>query len=102
MSVIFELSTTDYSHDTLNVKKAMSHLETLCGAQDGCMLGPPEQKAGWSFFKIKLSQDLYDGIAERFSDMIDRHRWSKPEEKFRKFLEQYLQTRGCTIRIKIT
>ena len=62
MSIILELSTTQYLDDKLNVKKALSHLETLCEAWNGYILEEPEHKAGWTFFKLKLKPALHDGI----------------------------------------
>ena len=100
MSAIFELCTTNYADDLLYVKKAMSHLETLCEARNGYDFGAPEQKAGWTFFKLKLSPELHGGIEKKFADMMEKYRWSRPEEKFRKFMEEYLKARGCTVKVK--
>ena len=102
MSIIFQLSTRNYSDDRFNVKKALSHMETLCQAWNGYMLGEPEEKAGWTFFKLKLKPPLHEGIQKEFSDMIGKYRWSKPEEKFRKFMEDYFLAKGCTVQVKIS
>ena len=101
MSIILELSTTNYLDDKLNVKKALSHLETLCEAWNGYALGDPEEKAGWTFFKLKLKPELHEGISNKFSDMIEKYRWSKPDEKFRRFMEEYFQAKGCNVKVKI-
>ena len=101
MSIILELSTTHYLDDKLNVKKALSHLETLCEAWNGYTLGDPEEKAGWTFFKLKLKPELHEGIVNKFSDMLEKYRWSKPDEKFRRFMEEYFQAKGCNVKVKI-
>ena len=101
MSTIFELSTTNYLNDKLNVKMALSHMETLCQAWNGFSLGEPEERAGWTFFKLKIHPELEDGITNKFSDMINKYRWSKPEEKFRKFMEDYFQSKNCTVKVKL-
>ena len=101
MSIIFELSTTNYLDDKLNVKKALSHLETLCQAWNGYSLAEPEEKAGWTFFKLKLKPELHEGIEKKFADMISKYRWSKPEEKFRKFMEEYFLAKGCNVKVKL-
>ena len=101
MSIIFQLSTRNYSNDRFNVKKALSHMETLCQSWNGYVLGEPEEKAGWTFFKLKLKPELHEGIQKEFSDMIGKYRWSKPEEKFRKFMEDYFLAKGCTVKVKI-
>ena len=66
MSIILELTTKNYLDDKLNVKKALSHLETLCQAWNGYALSDPEEKAGWTFFKLKLKSELHEGIVNKF------------------------------------
>jgi len=103
MSIIFQLSTNNYSNDRFNVKKALSHMETLCQAWNGYQLSEPEEIAGWTFFKLKLEAPLHEEIQKEFADMIGKYsRWSKPEEKFRKFMEDYFLARGCTVKVKMT
>ena len=101
MSIILELSSRNYLDDKLNVKKALSHLETLCEAWNGYTMGEPEEKAGWTFFKLKLKPELHEGIEKKFSDMIGKYRWSNSEEKFRKFMEEYFQAKNCNVKVKI-
>ena len=102
MSVILQLSTRNYSDDRFNLKKALSHMETLCQARNGYVLGEPEEKAGWTFFKLKLESPLHEGIQKEFSDMIGKYRWIKSEEKFSKFMENYFAARGCTVKVKLS
>ena len=37
----------------------------------------------------------------KFSDMLERYRWSKPDEQFRIFMEEYLLAKGCNVKVKI-
>lgn len=100
MSIILELGTTNYSDDRLDVKRALSHLETLCNVSNGYVLGEPEEKAGWTFFKLKIGPELHRKIEEKFSDMMQKYRWSSPDEKFSRFMGGYFDARGCNIRVK--
>jgi len=33
--------------------------------------------------------------------LVAIYRWSKPEEKFRKFMEEYFMAKGCTVKVKL-
>ena len=99
MSIILKIATTDYLTDRLNVKKALSQMETLCGAWNGYILGESEEKAGWTFFKLKLKPELHEGIESRFSDMIGRYRRGSQESKFMQFMEDYFKAKGCNVRV---
>ena len=98
---LFEAGTTSYTDDIIQVKKALSHLATGCGATDGYVLGGPVSRFGWTFFQIAMKPVLVDGIEERFADMLQRYREGKPEEKLVRFLSDFFESRGCTIRLKI-
>ncbi len=98
---VFELGTTKYMEDKLGAKMALSHLETLCGIHDGYVLGEPEERAGWTFFKLGLEPGLYTCISERFSDMMEKYGRGAPEEKFRIFIERYLHSKNCNVRVRI-
>ena len=50
---------------------------------------------------LKINPDLEDCIKNKFSDMIAKYRWSKSEEKFRKFMEDYFQAKNCTVKVKL-
>lgn len=100
MSVILELSSRNYLEDRLGVKRALSHMETLCGEPGGYELGEPKEMAGWTFFRLRIGPGLHACIESRFSDMLSRYRWSKPDEKFRRFLAEYLEARGCPVRVR--
>lgn len=51
---------------------------------------------------IALKQDFFEAIQRKFSDMIDRYRGRKPHERFTKFFSDYLESQGCSARIKLS
>lgn len=99
---MFEASTTDYGNDIVQVKKAMSHLETHCGAPNAYVLSEPVSRFGWTFFRIAMKPVLVDGIEGKFADMIGKYRDGKPEERLVKFLSDFFESRNCKIKLKIT
>lgn len=101
MSLIFEVGATDGPAARLRVKTAMSHVETLCGQPGGAAVGDIESRAGWSFFRLKIGAGLHEAMSERFASMIDRYRGGKPDERFAKFLGDYLEHRGCAVRLRM-
>lgn len=101
MCAIFELSTTSYADDAILVKKALSQLETLCQAWNGYKLGEPKAKFGWTFFELVIQPPLQKGIEEKFSEMIKKYRFSSKSEKFRKFLKDYFEAKGCNVNVKL-
>ncbi|MDH3276514.1 MAG: hypothetical protein OEL77_04230 [Nitrosopumilus sp.] len=101
MSTTLEVSTKNYRDDSLAVKMALSHIETLVGSVNGYSLSEPHSKFGWTFFKIAMKPDLQDGIEKKFADMIEKYRWSNPSEKFTKFMTDYFKSKGCDIKIKL-
>ncbi|QUC64898.1 hypothetical protein NsoK4_01030 [Nitrosopumilus sp. K4] len=102
MDVVLEISTKNYTDDLLNLKKAMSHMESLLGCYNGYVLSEPTTNFGWTFFKIAFKPDLQHGIETKFADMIGKYGWGKPEEKFGKFMSDYLNTKGCNVKVKST
>lgn len=98
---VFELGTTKYDDDIIQIKKALSHLETLCSVPNSYLLGKPVSKFGWTFFQLALKPVLIDGIANKFADMILRYHVNKPEEKLLKFLSDYFESRDCSVRLKL-
>lgn len=101
MSLIFEVGATDGPAARLRVKTAMSHVETLCGRPGGASTGEIESRAGWSFFRLRIGAGLHEAMVERFASMIGRYRGGKPDEKFAKFLGDYLEHRGCAVRLRM-
>ena len=61
----------------------------------------PISKFGWTFFKLAIKSDLRMGIEEKFSDMIQRYRIKKSEEKFTKFMLDYFKSRGSEVKITL-
>lgn len=101
MGAILEISTKNYENDVVLVKKALSQLETLVQGYNGYLLSESTSNFGWTFFKIALKPNLQKGIEEEFSDMINRYRWGKQPEKFAKFMEDYFQAKGCSVKVKL-
>lgn len=98
--MIFEVSTRDYAADSLLIKKAMSHMETLTGHYNGYAISAPSSKFGWTFFKMSLGPELEDAIRTRFADMIGRYSWGSQNEKFTKFMNDYFRSKGCNLQLK--
>ena len=101
MAITLEVSTKNYSDDAFSIKKALSHMETLTGAYNGYMFSQPTENFGWTFFKIAFDEALHQGIEQKFADMISRYRFSKPEEKFSKFMTDYFASKNCEVKIKV-
>ena len=101
MDIVLEISTKNYLDDLLLIKKALSHMESLVGCYNGYLLSEPTSNFGWTFFKLAFKPNLQNGIEEKFADMISRYRWSKPHEKFVKFMTDYFHAKGCDVRLKI-
>lgn len=99
--VVLQVGTKDYGTDRTLVKKALSQMETRVSAYNGYALSEPSSRFGWTFFKIAFRQDLQQGIEGHFSDMIQKYRWSKPDEKFAKFMQDYFKARGCNVEVKL-
>jgi len=99
---IFEISTTKYEEDIKLIQVAMTKMAAICNVASGFKFGDPVSRFGWTFFKIFLDQELYIGIEDEFSDMIKKCKGGKPDEKFTNFLNQYLESMGCNVKIKMT
>ncbi len=97
---VFELGTITYADDIIQIKKALSHLETRCGVPNSYVLSRPVSKFGWTFFQIAMQPTLVDGIEKKFADMILQYRENKPEERLVKFLSDFFESRDCKIRLK--
>ena len=96
-----EIGTTDHLGATLAMKRALSHLETLCGIRGGYEMGEPGERAGWSFFTLKIGPGLRECIESKFADMIGRYRGGKPDDKLAKFMTEYFESKGAEIKLKI-
>ncbi len=97
--MIIEIGTKNYVDDRLKIKMAMSHLESLLSAYNGYALTDPVEKFGWTFFKMNIKLNLQSGIEEKFSDMLNKYRWSDPSQKFVNFMTDYFNSKGCNVKI---
>lgn len=97
----FQVSTHDYDTDVVLVKKAMSQMESLLGEYGGYVLGEPSSRMGWTFFTLSLGLTMQDKMESKFSDMIQRYTWEKPEVKLAMFINDYLKSRGCNTKVKL-
>ena len=101
MTIILEISTKNYLDDLLEIKKALSHMETLLSAYNGFSVSEPVDNFGWTFFKISFKSELQHGIEKKFADMIQRYRFSSQKEKFAKFITDYFNSKNCNVKIKV-
>ena len=97
----FEISTTKYEENIKLLQVLMTKMAAVCDVADGFKFGEPTQRFGWTFFQMLVDQELYVGIEDKFSDMIKKCKGNKPDEKFTNFLNQYLESKGCNVKIKI-
>ena len=96
-----EISTKNYLDDLILIKKSLSHMESLLGCYNGYALSEPSTNFGWTFFKIAFKTNFQDAIEKKFADMIGKYRWANQSEKFGKFMNDFFNAKGCTIRVKI-
>lgn len=99
--LLFEACTTSYDDDIVLIKRALSHLETRCGGPGTCVLGRPVSRFGWTFFQIAIKAALADGIEKEFADMLQRYRDGRPEERIARFLADYVESKGCKMRLRV-
>ena len=97
----FEISTTKYEENIKLLLVVMIKMAAVCNVADGFKFGEPTPRFGWTFFQMLIDQELYIGINDEFSDMIKKCKGSKPDEKFTNFLNQYLESKGCNVKIKM-
>ena len=97
----FEISTTKYEENIKLLQVVMTKMAAVCNIAAGFKFGEPTQRFGWTFFQMLIDQELYVGIEDEFSDMIKKCKGDKPDEKFTNFLNQYLESNGCNVKIKI-
>jgi hypothetical protein len=58
MTIILEIATINYDNDILQIKKALSYLQTTCEISEGYLLSRPVSKFGWTFFQLLLKSDF--------------------------------------------
>ena len=98
---LLEAGTTDPDNDMLQIKKALSHLETRCGAPGAYAVGRPVSRFGWTFFQIAVRPSLVDGIEREFAGMIRRYGNGNPGDLFLRFMSDFFESRGCGVRLKL-
>ena len=97
----FEISTTTYDEDISVIQVALTKIAAICDFEAEFKIAEPVSRFGWTFFQMLVDQELYVGIEDKFSDMIKKSKGSKPDEKFTNFLNQYLESKGCNVKIKM-
>lgn len=101
MKIVFEVSTTQYDEDKISMIKALSHLQTLCEIHDAYRLGKPVSRFGWTFFPLWIKPNLITQIEKNFSEMINKSKGRKNDEKFTNFMMDFFNSRGCKIKLKL-
>ena len=98
MQPLFQLSTRSYDEEISLIKKAMAELEKTCKVENGYQIGEPFTKAGWTFFTIQLSSELFSVIEK--SGMMQGASGYRIPEQFKNFLGHFLESRGSQVRIE--
>ncbi len=98
MQPVFQLSTRNYDEEIILVKKAMSELENTCKVKNGYEIAEPFTTAGWTFFNVKLSSEIFSIIEK--SGMMEGALGFRIAEQLKNFLGHYLESKGSQVRIK--
>jgi hypothetical protein len=98
MRAVFQLSTRNYDVEIGLVRTAMAELEQKCGVKNGCTIGEPFAKAGWTFFNVELSVEM-TAVIEK-SGMMEGALGYRIAEQLKNFLGHFLELRGSNVRIK--
>ena len=98
MQPLFQLSTRKYDEEINLVKKAMAELENICKVKNGYQIGEPFTKAGWTFFTIQLSSEIFSVIEK--SGMMQGAIGYKIPEQLKNFLGHFLESWGSQVRIE--
>lgn len=80
------------------MKQAMDSLEKKCKVSGGYELGERFEKAGWSFFNLQLSEEMF-GIIEK-SGMMEGALGYRIGEQMTNFVGHYLESFGSQVRVK--
>ncbi len=76
----------------------MEALEQTCKVKNGYELFDPFTKAGWSFFNLQLSQEMFSIIEK--SGMMEGALGFRIGEQIKNFLGHYLDSYESQVRIK--
>ncbi len=98
MQPLFQLSTRKYDEEINLVKKAMAELENICNVKNGYQIGEPFTKAGWAFFTLQLSPDMFSVIEK--SGMMQGAIGYRIPEQLKNFIGHFLESRGSQVRIE--
>lgn len=98
MQPLFQLSTKSYEKEIVLVKKAMDALEKKCNVSNGYTLGERFEKAGWSFFNLQLSAEMFSIIEK--SGMMEGALGFRIGEQIKNFVGHYLESFGSQVRVK--
>ena len=94
----FQLSTRDYEKEIPIVREALLSLQNDCNVKDGYSIDEPFGKFGWTFFNIKLNEELVEVIEK--SGMMEGAAGFKISEQITNFVGHYLESKGSNVRIK--
>ncbi len=95
-----EIASKNYEDDIFKIKRALSHLQTLCEITDGYLLGKPDSKAGWTFCQLLLTPEFCLIIEKKFADMILKYK-GKNKDKFTDFMNDFFLAKECKIKLKL-
>ena len=98
MRALFQLSTRKYEEETKLVKKAMEELESICKVKNGYEISEPFTKAGWTFFNIQISSEMFSIIEK--SGMMEGALGFRIGEQLKNYLGHFLESKGSQVRIK--
>ncbi len=94
---VFQLSTRKYDQEIKLVKNAMQELENICKVKNGYEISAPFSKAGWTFFNIQISSEMFSMIEK--SGMMEGALGFRIAEQFKNYLGHYLESKGSQVRI---
>lgn len=100
MTILFEVGSTNYDQEKKLLIEALNKLQTRFNIDDGYHLGQPVSKFGWTFFNLWIKSNLRLKIEEKLSDMIEKSKGRKPEEKLTNFMIKYFETSDCNVKLK--
>ena len=98
MQPLFQLSTRSYDKEIILVKKALDELEKTCKVEHGYTLSEPFTKAGWTFFNVQLSPEIFSIIEK--SGMMEGALGYRIGEQIKNFMGHHLEKYGSQVRIK--
>jgi len=98
MKPLFELSTRNFEKEINLVKNALAELESQCEVTNGYTIGPPKTIAGWAFFNIELSLEMF--LIIETSGMMEGAGGYRIGEQITSFMGHFLELHGSQVRIK--